>query len=111
MLLAMGAGISMFAPQRLAPPGVAINAAVHVYAGYTFSRDLSLLVVMVFALLKRLRTMLSTAMGIFSLMNLFDAAMDVWEGRYPIVAIAAVLALVAALAYAKISRTSHELDG
>ncbi len=111
LLLAMGAGISMFAPQRLAPPGVAINAAAHVYAGYTFSRDLSLLVVMVFALLKRSRAILSTAMGIFSLMNFFDAAMDVWEGRYPIVAIAAVLALVAALAYAKTSRTSHELDG
>jgi hypothetical protein len=111
LLLAMGAGISLFAPQRLAPPGVEINAAAHVYAGYTFSRDLSLLVVMVFALLRRSRTVLSVAIGMFSLMNCFDAVMDVWEGRYPIVAIAVLLAVVAALAYAKTSSTPHEPAG
>ena len=34
LLLAIGAGIALVNPAMLASPGVAINGAVHVYAGY-----------------------------------------------------------------------------
>ena len=98
LLLAIGAAVSILAPQRLAPPGTEMNAAVHIYAGYTFSRNLSLLIVVLVALVKRYRSVFSTAMFIFSLVNLFDAVMDVLEARYPIVVIALLLSLGAALA-------------
>lgn len=109
LLLATGASLALFSPQRLTPPGVEINAAVRIYAAYTFSRNLSLLVVLLMALLKRSRSTLRTAMGMFSLVNLFDAVMDVIEGRYAIVAIALVLSLLGALAFARLSGSQDHL--
>lgn len=98
LLLAIGAGVSLLAPLRLAPPGTEMNAAVRIYAGYTFSRDLSLMVMLSFALAKRSRLIFSIAMGIFSLVNLLDAAMDAVELRFPIVVIALLLSLLAGVA-------------
>ena len=111
LLLALGAGISLLAPQRLAPPRVEVNAAVHVYAGYTFSRDLSLLIVLIIALLRRSRPAVSIVMGLFSLINLFDAVMDVAEGRYPIVVIALLLSLLGMLAFFSAARVPAESIG
>lgn len=111
LLLATGAGISLFAPQLLASPGAEINVLAHIYASYTFSRDLSLLVVLSIALIRRLRATLNIAMGMLSLMNLFDAVMDIAESRYPIVPIALVLSLLAALAFARTTNLGDKPTG
>lgn len=110
LLLATGAGISLFAPQLLAP-GAEINVLAHIYAGYTFSRDLSLFVVFSIALIRRLRATLSIAMGMFSLMNFFDAVMDIAESRYAIVPIALVFSLLAALAFARTTSLGDKPTG
>jgi hypothetical protein len=73
LLLAVGASISLLAPERLVTPGVEINSAAQIYAGYTFSRDLGLFIVLCVGLLKRSRSILTVMMGLFSLINFCDA--------------------------------------
>ncbi len=105
LLLAIGATLSLLAPQRLVTPGVEINSAAQIYAGYTFSRDLGLFTVLCFALIKRSRSIMTVMMGLFSLINLSDAILDIKESRLPVFVIAFVLSLVAAMATARLSKT------
>jgi hypothetical protein len=80
-LLAVGASISLLAPQRLVAPGVEINSAAQIYAGHTFSRDLGLFIVLCVGLIKRSRSIMTVMMGLFSLINFCDAIMDIKESR------------------------------
>ena len=105
LLLAVGASISLLAPQRLVPPGVEINSAAQIYAAYTFSRDLGLFIVFCLGLIKRSRSILVVMMGLFSLINFCDAVMDIKESRFPIFVIALVLSLVAAIAAMRLLKT------
>ncbi len=105
LLLAVGAGISLLAPQRLVPPGVEINAAAEIYAGYTFSRDLGLLLVLCLGLIKRSRSIMVVMMGLFSVINFFDAIMDIRESRLPVFVIAFLLSLVAGMATMRLLKT------
>lgn len=105
LLLAVGAGISLLAPQRLVAPGVEINAAAQVYAGYTFSRDLGLLIVLCVGLVQRSRSIMIVMMGLFSLINFCDAIMDLKESRLPVFVIAFLLSLIAAMATMRLSKT------
>ena len=104
LLLAVGAGISLLAPQRLVAPGVEINSATRVYSGYTFSRDLSLFVVLCVALVKRSRSIMTVMMGLFSIINFCDAIMDIRESRLPVFGIACMLSLIAAIAFMRLSK-------
>jgi hypothetical protein len=83
LLLAIGAIISLLAPERLVMPGVEINSAAQIYAGYTFSRDMSLFLVLCVGLMKRSRSIMTVMMVLFSLINLCDAIMDIKESRPP----------------------------
>lgn len=105
LLLAVGAGISLLAPQRLVPPGVEINSAVEVYAAYTFSRDLGLAIVLCFGLIKRSRPILVVMMGLFSLINFFDAILDLREARLPVFVIAFLLSLIAGMTTMRLVKT------
>jgi hypothetical protein len=104
LLLAVGASISLLAPQRLVTPGVEINSAAQVYAGYTFSRDLGLFIVLCFGLIKRSRSILTVTMSLFSLINLCDAIMDIKESRLPVFVIAFLLSLTAAMATMRLAK-------
>ena len=65
LLLAVGASISLLAPQQLVTPGVEINSAAQTYAGYTFSRDLGLFIVLCVGLIKRSRSIMTVMMGLW----------------------------------------------
>jgi hypothetical protein len=103
LLLAVGAGISLLAPQRLVAPGVEINSAAQIYAGYTFSRDLGLFIVFCVGLIKRSRSIMTVMMGLFSLINFCDAIIDINESRLPVFVIAFLLSLIAAMATMRLS--------
>lgn len=105
LLLAVGAGISLLAPQRLVPPGVEINSAAQIFAAYTFSRDLGLCIVLCLGLIKRSRSIMVVMMGLFSLINFLDAIMDIRESRFPVFVIAFLLALIAAMATRTLLKT------
>jgi len=105
LLLAAGASISLLAPQRLVPPGVEINSAAQIYAGYTFSRDLGLFIMLGIGLIKRSRSILTLMMSLFSLINFCDAIMDLKESRLPVFAIAFLLSLIAAMATRRLAET------
>jgi hypothetical protein len=105
LLLAAGASISLLAPQRLVPPGVEINSAAQIYAGYTFSRDLGLFIMLGIGLIKRSRSILTLMMSLFSLINFCDAIMDIKESRLPVFAIAFLLSLIAAMATRRLAET------
>jgi hypothetical protein len=104
-LLAVGASISLLAPQRLVTPGVEINSAAQIYAGYTFSRDLGLFIVLCVGLIKRSRSIMTMMMGLFSLINFCDAIMDIKESRLPVFVIAFLLSLIAAMATMRLAKT------
>ncbi len=104
-LLAAGASISLLAPQRLVGPGFEINLAAQIYAGYTFSRNLGLAIMLVVGLAKRSRSILTVMMGLFSFINFCDAIMDIKESRLPVFGIALVLSLIAAMATMRLAKT------
>jgi hypothetical protein len=105
LLLAIGASISLLAPQRLVTPGVEINSAAQIYAGYTFSRNMGLFLVLCVGLIKRSRSIMTVMMGLFSLINFCDAIMDIKESRLPVFVIAFLLSLIAAMAAIRLSKT------
>jgi len=104
-LLAVGASISLVAPQQLVTPGVEINSAAQIYAGYTFSRDLGLFIVLCIGLIKRSRSIMTVMLGLFSLINFWDALMDIEESRLPVFVIAFLLSLIGAMATIRLSKT------
>jgi hypothetical protein len=106
VLLAIGAALSLLAPQKLVAPGADINAACQIYAGYTFSRNVSLFLMLSFGLVKRSRSILTFTMALFSLINFCDGIMDMREGRIPIIAVAFLLSCVAAMASLKLFKSS-----
>jgi len=82
LLLAAGAIIALLRPAMLS--GGEINGAVHIYAGYLAARNLALAVLLLFTLSLRARRALSTLMVLVAMIQLLDAAMDVLEGRWPL---------------------------
>jgi hypothetical protein len=107
LLLAVGASISLVAPQQLVTPAVEINSAAQIYAGYTFSRDLGLFIVLCIGLIKRSRSIMTVLLGLFSLINFCDALMDIKESRLTIFVIAFLLSLIAAMATIRLLKTDH----
>ncbi len=85
LLLAAGAIIALVNPAMLASPGIAINGAVHVYAGYLVARNLALALLLILTLSMRARRSLSTLMVLTAVIQVFDAVMDAAEGRWPLI--------------------------
>ena len=85
LLLAAGAVIALVNPAMLASPGIAINGAVHVYAGYLVARNLALALLLLVTLSMGARRSLSTLMVLTALIQLFDAGMDIVERRWPLI--------------------------
>ena len=85
LLLAAGAIVALVNPAMLASPGIAINGAVHVYAGYLVARNLALALLLLVTLSMGARRSLSTLMVLTALIQLLDAGMDMAERRWPLI--------------------------
>jgi hypothetical protein len=99
LLMGSGGAIALFHPAMLAPPGNEINGAVQVYAGYFAARNLTLAILLLVVICLRARQTLNAMLLVVGFIQLFDAALDIVEGRWflvPGVTILAVLFLVGA---------------
>jgi hypothetical protein len=83
--MAMGAFIALLRPGILVPPHEEISQAVHIYAGYLFSRNLVLALMLLAALGLRARGMLNTLMLLTAFVQFLDAGVDLMEGRLTVV--------------------------
>jgi hypothetical protein len=84
LLMVAGALIALLNPAMLVSPGDEINAAVHIYAGYLFSRNAALAVLLVASLLFRSKATLNTLILLTAFIQLLDTSVDCMEGRWAI---------------------------
>jgi hypothetical protein len=103
VLMAAGAVIAMVRPAMLVSPNAEITAAVRVYAGYLVSRNLALAGMLVAMLVVRAHSILRGLMVLTALIQLFDAGMDLLEGRWTIVPGVLVFAVVFFLGAARLN--------
>jgi hypothetical protein len=80
LLMAAGALIALLNPSMLVSPHDEINAAVHVYAGYLFSRNAALATLLVISMIVRARGILNILVLLTASIQLLDAGVD-WHGR------------------------------
>ena len=102
-LMAAGALIALLNPAMLVSPHDEINAAVHVYAGYLFSRNAVLAILLIGSLLLRSKGVLNTLILLTAFIQLLDAVVDCVEGRWLVVPGVAVFGLRFFLAAARLS--------
>jgi hypothetical protein len=103
LLMASGALIALLNPAMLVSPHNEINAAVHIYASYLFSRNAALAILLVASLLFRSKGTLNTLILLTAFIQLLDAAVDFIEGRWVIVPGVVVFGLLFLLASARLS--------
>jgi hypothetical protein len=85
MLNVLGAVIALVHPAMLVSPRDEINRAVQIYAGYLAARNLALAFTLVALLVVGARRSLGNLMVLVGLIQLLDACMDVYEGRWAVV--------------------------
>jgi hypothetical protein len=103
LLMAAGALIALLNPAMLASPHDEINAAVHIYAGYLFSRNAALAILLVVSMLVRARGTLNTLVLLTVFIQFLDAAVDCMEGRWIIVPGIVVFGLLFLFASARLT--------
>jgi hypothetical protein len=94
VLMGVGGVIALLKPEMLLGPGDSITAGVRVYAGYLVSRNLALGAMLLVFLFGRSRQMLRALMMLTAVIQMLDAMLDAFEGRWPIVPGVVVFALV-----------------
>jgi hypothetical protein len=101
----MGAGalIALLNPAMLVSPHDEINAAVHVYAGYLFSRNAAPAILLVASMIRRAKGTLNTLILLTAFVQLLDAAVDCMEGRWVIVPGVLIFGLLFLLASARLA--------
>lgn len=103
LLMGTGAIIALVRPAMLVAPGAEITPAVRVYAGYLVSRNLVLALMLLAMLALRARRALSTLMVLTGFIQLFDAGLDVSEGRLAIASGVLIFAMVFFLGAARLN--------
>lgn len=103
LLMAAGALIALLNPGMLVSPHDDINAAVRIYAGYLFSRNAALAILLVASLLFRSKSTLNTLILLTAFIQLLDATVDCMEGRWVIVPGVFVFGLLFLLASARLT--------
>ena len=101
--MAAGALIALVNPAMLVSAGAEINVAAHVYAGYLVSRNLALAAMLLVMLGLRARGPLGTLMLLTACIQLLDAGMDCFEGRWALVPGVLVFAIVFFISAARLS--------
>jgi hypothetical protein len=107
MLMGLGGVIALVKPGLLLVPGEVISSGVRVYAGYLVSRNLALAGMLLVLLFLRARQMLIGMMFLTGLIQMFDAVLDGFEGRWPIVPGVVVFAVVFFLGAQRLSRKTQ----
>jgi hypothetical protein len=102
-LTAMGAGIALVNPAMLVSPKDAINGAVRIYAGYLVARNLTIATMLVALLFMGARRALSNLMVLVGLIQLLDACMDGFEGRWTVAVGVLVFGLVFLISAARLA--------
>jgi hypothetical protein len=103
VLTAAGAVIALVHPAMLLSPHDDINRAVQVYAGYMAARNLPLAFMLIALLVVDARHSLGNLMVLVGLIQLLDACMDVYEGRWAVVPGVLVFGLIFLLGAARLS--------
>ena len=103
LLTATGAILALVHPAMLVSPHDEINAAVHVYAGYLTARNGALAFMLLVLLGLRARRALSNLMVLIALIQILDACIDCFEGRWMVVPGVLVFGLVFLIAAARLS--------
>jgi uncharacterized membrane protein len=103
VLLAAGAVIALVHPIMLVSPHDQINDAVRVYAGYLASRNLGLAIFLLAALALGGRKMLANLMLLTAFIQLLDAAIDCFEGRWAVLPGVIVLGIIFFVGAARLS--------
>jgi hypothetical protein len=103
LLMLAGALIALLNPAMLVSPHDEINAAVHIYAGYLFSRNAALAIFLVMSMIVRARGTLNTLVLLTAFIQLLDAAVDCVEGRWTIVPGVLIFGLLFFFASARLS--------
>ena len=102
-LMAAGGLIALLNPAMLVSPHDEINAAVHLYAGYLFSRNTALAILLIASILFRSKGTLNTLILLTAFIQLLDAAVDCMEGRWIIVPGVLIFGLLFFFASARLS--------
>jgi hypothetical protein len=103
LLMGACALIALLNPAMLVSPHDEINTAVHIYAGYLFSRNAALAILLVASMLLRSKGTLNTLILLTAFIQLLDAAVDCMEGRWIIVPGVVVFGLLFLLASARLT--------
>ncbi len=103
LLTATGAILALLHPAMLVSPHDEINAAVRVYAGYLTARNGALAFMLLVLLGLRARRALGNLMVLIALIQILDACIDCFEGRWMIVPGVLVFGLVFLIAAACLS--------
>ncbi len=85
LLTATGAVIALVHPIMMVSPHDEINGAVRIYAGYLASRNIALALMLVVLLCLGARRALANLMVLVAFIQVLDACMDCFEGRWNIV--------------------------
>ena len=104
--MAAGALIALLHPAMLVSPRDQINEAVRVYAGYLVSRNLALAVMLLVALTRSARESLRILIILTAFIQLLDAGLDAFEGRWALVPGVLIFAMAFFIAAAWLSRYS-----
>ena len=107
-LLAVGAVLAVVKPSMLLGPAEPVTSGVRVYAGYLFSRNLSLAMLLIAALTRRWRKNLSGMIALYALIQLLDAVMDCVEGRWAVLPPVVLLGLLFAWAWVRMSKDREQ---
>jgi len=103
LLNAAGAVLSIVHPAMLVSPHAEINEAVHVYAGYVFSRDMAIGIFLTVLLLSGARRTLGNLMMLVALIQFLDTAVDCAEGRWPVAAGVLIFGILYLIGAARLS--------
>jgi hypothetical protein len=104
LLMVAGACIAVLRPAQLLAPGDAVTGGVRVYAGYLFSRNLALGVLLVLMLRLRAWGAMRGLMVLYATVQFLDAIMDAVEGRWAILPVVVVLGALFAVGAARLPR-------
>jgi hypothetical protein len=104
LLMVVGELLAVLRPAQLLAPGEVVTGAVRVYAGYLFSRNLALGVLLVVMLRLRARGALRGLMVLYASVQFLDAIMDAVEGRWAILPVVVVLGVLFAVGTARLPR-------
>jgi hypothetical protein len=102
-LVLAGALIGLLRPGLLVAPHAEINEAVRIYAGYLFSRNFALAIMLLGAMVLRARGTLNSLMVLAAFVQLLDGGVDILSGRWRIVPGVIILGVLFLVGSARLS--------